>query len=275
MESVPPFTFNAIRFLIGCVSLVPFALMQQRRVSHTPTPTRRILWLGGIATGLVLFTAASLQQIGMVETAAGKAGFITGLYVVIVPLMGLARGHRAGFWIWAGAVASVVGLYLLTVTETLTIERGDLFVLASAFFLALHVQMIDRFSARLGAIRLSIIQFGVVVICSFIVALGFETATLAGLRAGLGAILYTGLLSVGVAYTLQVVGQRDTPPAQAAIILSLETVFAVLGGWLLLSEALPARGLLGCALMFGGTLASQLGGVFSWKRIRRSRSTPA
>ncbi len=268
MESVPPFTFNAIRFLLGAVSLLPFALMQQRRNSSRATANPRSMWLGGMLTGLVLFIAASLQQIGIVDTSAGKAGFITGLYVVIVPLMGLVRGHRAGFWIWFGASASVVGLYLLTVTETWVIARGDAFVLASAFFLALHVQLVDRYSASIGTLRLSLIQFSVVVLCSFVVALGLETVTLDGLRAGLGAILYTGLLSVGVAYTLQVVGQRDTPPAQAAIILSLETVFAALGGWLILGESLPARGLLGCGLMFAGMLASQLGGALSLQRVK-------
>lgn len=260
METVPPFTFNAVRFLIGGLSLLPFALVYQRRDTHAshPTPRRATIWVGGLITGLALFAAASLQQIGMIYTTAGKAGFITGLYVVLVPILGLALGQRTGKWTWLGALATVIGLYLLTVTETLAIDYGDVLVIASAFFLTLHVLLIARFSARIGALRLSLLQFAVVVIGSFAVAFSFETISIAGLMAGSVPILYTGLLSVGVAYTFQAIGQRDTPPAQAAVLLSLESVFAVIGGWLLLGETLPLRGILGCGIIFAGMTVSQL-----------------
>ena len=152
----------------------------------------------------------------------------------------------------------MIGLYLLAVTEELTIEYGDLLVLIGAFFWAAHVHIIARFSAPIGALRLSLMQFAICAALSFIAAISFETMRVDGLMEGALPILYTGVLSVGVAYTLQVIGQRDTPPSQAAIILSLETVFAVLGGWLLLSETLPPRGVIGCAVMFIGMIVSQL-----------------
>ena len=257
MESVQPFTFNAVRFLVGCIALLPLMFINRRQDIHKSTSVKTIFF-GGALTGLVLFIAASLQQIGLVYTSAGKAGFITGLYVVLVPIMGLALQHRIGAWTWLGAFASIIGLYLLTITDTLTIEQGDLFLLAGAFFWTTHVHLVGYFSARIGAIRLSLIQSAIVVIASLIVALSVETIRVEGLVDAALPILFTGVLSIGVAYTLQIVGQRNTPPSQAAIILSLESVFAVIGGWLLLGESLPAKELIGCGLMFAGMTVSQL-----------------
>lgn len=257
MESVEPFTFNAVRFFVGCISLLPLMVINRRQDIHKTTSVKTIL-LGGALTGLVLFIAASLQQMGMVFTSAGKAGFITGLYVVLVPIMGLALRHRTGVWTWLGVIASIAGLYLLTVTATLTIEQGDLFVLASAFFMAAHVHLIGHFTARIGAIRLSLIQSAMVVTASLIAALSFESIRIEGLMDAAGPILFTGVFSIGVAYTLQAIGQSKTPPSQAAIILSLESVFAVIGGWLLLGETLAAKELIGCGLMFVGMTVSQL-----------------
>jgi len=256
MEFVQPFTFNAVRFLIGGVSLIPFAFVT--RNASRATANRRTIWLGGIAAGALLFIASSLQQIGIVYTTAGKAGFITGLYVILVPILGLALRQRTGAWTWLGALAGVIGLYLLTVTAALTIEYGDLLVLIGALFFALHVLIIARFAAPIGAVRLALFQFLVCAALSFGAAIALETIRATDLVAGALPILYAGVLSVGVAYTLQVIGQRETPPSQAAIILSLETVFAVIGGALLLSETLPLRGVIGCALMFVGMIVSQL-----------------
>ncbi|MEW5718317.1 MAG: DMT family transporter [Chloroflexota bacterium] len=256
MESVSPYTFNAVRFAIGCVSLLPIALLNHE-ATRVPTNRKTIL-LGGVATGTVLFVAASLQQIGVVYTTAGKAGFITGLYVIFVPILGLALRHRTGIWTWLGALAGVVGLYLLSVTESLTMDYGDLLVLIGAVFWAIHVHIIAKFSSLLGALRLSLMQFAICAALSFVAAISSETIRVDGLLDGALPILYTGVLSVGVAYTLQVVGQRDTPPSQAVTILNLEAVFAVLGGWLLLSETLPLRGAIGCAVIFIGMVVSQL-----------------
>jgi drug/metabolite transporter (DMT)-like permease len=255
MEFVPPFTFNAVRFVIGCLSLLPVVVLN--RSATRVTTDRKTILLGGLAAGTILFIATSLQQIGVVYTTAGKAGFITGLYVILVPILGLTLGHRTGLWTWAGAIAGVIGLYLLSVTDALTIEYGDLLVLIGAFFWAIHVHIIAKFGAQIGALRLSLMQFAICAVLSLIAAISSETMRVDGLIDGALPILYTGVLSVGVAYTLQIVGQRETPPSQAAIILNLETVFAVLGGGLLLSETLPLRGMIGCAVMFIGMIVSQ------------------
>lgn len=255
MEFVQPFTFNAVRFALGSVSLLPFVFLNR----HAPrTVSRRTMWWGGFACGAFLFIAGSLQQIGIVYTTAGKAGFITGLYVLLVPMLGLLLRQRTGAWTWLGAIAGVVGLYLLSVTDAHTIEYGDLLVLVGAFFWAIHVHLIARFAAPIGALRLALIQFVVCALLSFLAALVSETIRAQNVLDAALPILYTGILSVGVAYTFQALGQRETPPAQAAIILSLETVFAALGGWLILSETLPRRGIIGCALMFAGMIVSQL-----------------
>lgn len=263
MEFVQPFTFNAVRFALGSVSLLPFVFLNR----HAPRATkRRTMWLASLACGTVLFIAGSLQQIGIVYTTAGKAGFITGLYVILVPILGLMLRQRTGAWTWLGALAGVVGLYLLSVTDAHTIEYGDFLVLVGAFFWAIHVHLIARFAAPLGALRLALIQFIVCALWSFLAAFTFETMRVQDILDAAIPILYTGILSVGVAYTFQALGQRETPPAQAAIILSLETVFAALGGWLILNETLPLRGVIGCALMFSGMIVSQLDSRWSGDR---------
>ena len=261
MEHVGPFTYNGARFLLGALSLLPVLLLVGRR---SAPPVRPGAWrpslAGGLLAGLILFAGASLQQVGIVHTTAGKAGFITGLYVVIVPLLGLLWGHRTPWSTWIGAALAVAGLYLLTLTDDLTVAEGDGLVLVGAFFWAGHVLVIGWLSGRrVEPVLLACLQFIVCAVLSLAVAVAIEPITADGLRGGALPILYGGLLSVGVAFTLQVVAQRDAPPAHAAIILSLETGFAALGGWLLLNESLSGRGLIGCALMFAGMLLSQLG----------------
>ncbi len=257
MAYIGPLAFNAIRFALGTLSLLPVFLLMRSRM---PTPDRKTLIVGSVWTGVILFCAAFLQQIGVAYTTAGKAGFITGLYVVLVPILGLGLGHRTGRWTWLGVVSAVIGLYLLTVTESFTIEQGDLYVMVGAFFWAVHLHLLAAYAPRIGAIRLALIQFIICSAISFGAMMIFETTRIENVSDAALPILYTGILSVGVAYTLQVIGQTDAPPAQAAIILSLETVFAVLGGWLILSETLDVRGATGCALMFAGMIVSQLDG---------------
>lgn len=260
MEHVGPFTYNGVRFVLGALSLLPLLLSGRRPTASTHPTDRRLLLVGSLLAGLLLFAGASLQQVGIVYTTAGKAGFITGLYVVMVPLLGLLWGHRTPWGTWVGAALAVVGLYLLTMTDRLTLAEGDGLVLIGAFFWAGHVLVIGWLSGRhIEPVLLACLQFVICAALSLPVAVATEPITLDRLWAAALPILYGGLLSVGVAYTLQVVAQRDTPPAHAAIILSLETVFAALGGWLLLNEILSERGLLGCALMFTGMLLSQLG----------------
>ena len=273
MEHVGPFTYNAVRFALGSLSLVPLILIREARARRRGTatgsgqaPSRQdaappIRWISPLRAGLiaggVLVFGASLQQVGLVYTTAGKAGFITGLYVVLVPLVGLFFRQRAGWSAWVGAVLSVVGLFLLSMTATFAIDRGDLLVFIGAFFWTAHVQVVGWLSPRTDPVKLSCVQFAVCSAASAAGALLFEQPALPSILAAAWPILYGGVLSVGVAYTLQVVAQGKAPPAHAAILMSLESVFAALGGGIILGERMGARELVGCAVMLAGMLASQ------------------
>jgi drug/metabolite transporter (DMT)-like permease len=252
-----PFTFNAIRFTLGAVALLPLLFWRRKHESKRPEMPFRKALLPALLTGLALFAGATLQQVGLLGTTAGKAGFITGLYVILVPLVALTWGKRTHWGHWIGAILAVAGLYFLSIGKGFTISSYDLIVLVGAFVWAGHVHLIDRYTGKIGPIRLSILQFAVCGFLSTVVALLTEEFDAAGIAAGIWPILYGGLLSVGLAYTLQVIAQRTADPSHAVIILSLEGAFAALGGWLVLGEALPLRGLLGCALMLAGTLMSQ------------------
>lgn len=265
-----PFTFNAIRFSLGALALVPLLLWQRKRETVRPELPFRKAFLPALLIGLALFAGSTLQQVGLLGTTAGKAGFITGLYVILVPLLALTWGKRTHWGNWIGAALAVVGLYFLSVGRGLTISPYDLIVLAGAFVWAGHVHLIDRYSGAIGPIRLSILQFTICAVLSAVVAVWREPLDLAGIRAGIWPILYGGFLSVGLAYTLQVVAQRTADPSHAAIILSLEGAFAALGGWVVLQETLSLRGLLGCALMLTGTLVSQAAG----SRTKLKSETP-
>ncbi len=258
MRHVGPLTFNGIRFAIGAVALMPFLVWG---LPGRPRSTRKVslgrVVRGGLLAGVVLMVAATLQQYGVVFTTAGKAGFITSLYVVFVPVLGLLVGQKTGRFVWFGVILSAVGLYLLSAKGLVGIELGDGLVLIGAMFWAVHMLVIGRLAVDTPAIELAVGQFLVVAILSSVGALIFETATWSGIRAALVPILYAGLLSVAVAYTLQVLGQTRAHPAHAAIILSMESVFAAVGGWIVLSEGLSPKALVGCALMLGGVLLAQ------------------
>lgn len=260
MEHMGPLTFNGVRFLLGSAALLPLIRHMDARRAQSGPDLATVL-RGGILMGTALFLGAWLQQFGLCYTTAGKAGFITGLYVVFVPLIGIFLHHRYGLGTWGGALLALIGMYLLSVTESLSIDKGDALVLASALFWGVHVLLVGRLTqglAAVDAVKLAAVQFATCGTVSLILALVFETITWSGLQAGLIPILYGGLMSVGVAYTLQVVAQRDARPAPAAIILSLEAVFAALTGWLILGETLSAQALCGCLLMLGGTIWSQI-----------------
>lgn len=256
MDYIGPFTFNAIRFAIGSLSLVPLIHATRARREHQARWP--VLLKGGLAAGAVLFAGASLQQVGLVTTSAGKAGFITGLYVVLVPLMGLLWGQRVSALTWLGALVAVLGLYFLSVTERLTVQPGDLWVLLGALGWTAHVHLIDWLTERIDPLPLASVQFAVCSLLSWVVALTSEPITATGLSGALLPILYGGFISVGVAYTLQVVAQRDAHPTPAAIIMSLESAFAAVGGGLLLGEQLGVRGTLGAALMLAGMVLAQI-----------------
>jgi len=269
MDHVGPFTFNAVRFAVGAIVLLPLVLKSNRprplSGSIRPTPPK-VLVLGVLLAGLALFGGITFQQVGLVHTTAGKAGFITGLYVVIVPLMGLLFGQRPGPGGWVGAALAAIGLYFLSITRDFTMAPGDFLVLIGAFIWAAHVLVLGWMAPKMDCFRLAFAQFALCSVFSLAVCLAVETATMAAiLRAGV-PILYAGALSVGVAYTLQVVAQKDAPPAHAAIILSLESVFAAVTGRLILGETLTSRAVFGCALMLAGMLAAQL-----WPRSKAKR----
>ncbi|MGB0466592.1 MAG: DMT family transporter [Pontibacterium sp.] len=257
MENLGPLGFNAARFLLGALSLLPLLLIFKQKTK--PETFNSLLKAGGLA-GLVLFVGATLQQAGLVYTTASNAGFITGLYIVLVPLFGLTIGEKTSGNTWAGAILGALGLYLLSVSEAFSINPGDLLVLASATAWAAHVLLISRLAPKHDNLRLAIAQFFVCALLSAIAALFLETNTLVleNFIAAFWPIVYAGLFSVGIAYTLQVVAQKDAPPSHAAIIMSLETVFAAIGGWYVLNEQLNSRELLGCGLMLTGMLLSQL-----------------
>ncbi|MGP6258951.1 DMT family transporter [Aeromonas salmonicida subsp. salmonicida] len=265
MDHMGPYTFNGLRFLLGAASLLPLLWWLKSRQPSGQSEVRRLLLTGGLLAGAVLFSAASLQQVGLLYTTAAKAGFITGLYIILVPVIGLALRHKTGTNTWVGALIAMAGLYYLSVTEDFTIGYGDLLQVAGALFWAIHLLVLDHYSSRVAPIRLASVQFLVCGLLSLAVAFTIEMPTISGAVAGWQALLYAGLVSVGVGYTLQVVGQRGAHPAHAAIILSLETVFAAIGGVLLLGEILDERAIVGCALMLAGMLISQVRLRWWWK----------
>ena len=258
MRHVGPLTFNGVRFLLGAAALAPLAWRGPLAAPRDPRRSLRRTLRYGLPLGLILTGGATLQQIGVLYTTAGKAGFITGLYVVFTPLLGLLIGQRTGRLTWLGAILAAGGLYLLSARGPLSIAPGDGLVLLGAVFWAAHVLAVSRFVHRVAPLRLAVTQFTVCGVLSLLGAFVWETPRLAGLLAAAVPILYAGLMSVAVAYTLQVLAQRRAHPADAAIILSFESVFAALGGGLLLGEVLSPRDLSGCALMLCGVLLAQV-----------------
>jgi drug/metabolite transporter (DMT)-like permease len=258
MEYVGPFTFNGIRYAMGSLALLPFIKLVKIRFNESNYYSNKQLFTGGALAGLILFAGASFQQVGIVSTTAGNAGFITCLYVIMVPIFGFFWKHTTNLQTWIGAFLATIGLYFLSVTERLSLSPGDGIVLISAVFFAFHVLVIGRISPRVDPIKISIIQFTVCAFLSFIIAALTEEITWFGIRGAALPLLYGGVLSIGVAFTLQIIGQRKAKPAHAAIILSFESLFAAVGGWLILSEGYSARGLTGCGLMLMGLVISQV-----------------
>jgi drug/metabolite transporter (DMT)-like permease len=263
-QYVGAFTFNGIRFALGSISLIPLIIYfdkrkksDNRNESNIEVNTKKSI-LSGVLVGIALYAAATLQQVGLIYTTAGKASFITGLYMVFVPIIGIFLKHKIRKNSWIGVIIAVVGLYLLSVNENFSIGYGDLLEVIGAIFWAIHILTIDYFSKKMDVLKLSFIQFVTCSFLSLISALIFEQITMNGLSQALVPILYGGLLSVGVAYTLQVVAQKNAKPSHAAIILSMESVFGAIGGAVLLGESMSSRGYIGCILILGGILVSQI-----------------
>ncbi len=270
MEYIGPFGFNAVRFALGSISLIPLLIFNKRKKFQNenifPAGKRKEIFWAGIIAGIVLFTGASLQQIGIVYTTAGKAGFITGLYLILTPLIGIFFKYKSQSLTWVSAVIAVIGLYLLSVNEKFILEKGDALVFFSSIFWALHVIVIDILIKKVDPIKIAFLQFAVCSLLSFTVSFTFEVLTFQKIYNALIPILYGGLISVGIAYTLQVVAQQYAPPSHAAIILSLESVFGLLGGWMILGETISLRGMVGCSFMLMGMILSQLS-ISSKKKI--------
>ena len=260
MEVIGPFAFSGVRFALGAVSLLPVLMIQRRRQARNGSirlsPVRRLMW--AVTAGTALFIAVSLQQVGLVKTTAGNAGFITCLYVVLVPMVGIFLGRATGLRIWIGAALALIGLYILSIGAGFKFAPGDLLEFIGAFFWAAHILVIGQVGSRVDAVELSVGQFATCSVLSLITAVIFEPNAFAGVRPALIPILYGGLMSTGVAYTLQVVAQRKAHPAHASIILSMEALFAAIGGVMFLHEPVTARLLAGGLLMFAGMLCSQL-----------------
>jgi len=258
MDYMRPFTFNGVSFLLGAVSLIPVILVLEK---EKLTPEGRAkLFKYGLILGLILFGASNFQQFGVEMTmSAGKSGFITGLYIIIVPIAGIFLKQRASKLTWIGAGFAVVGMYFLTVQEALgKPEIGDWLLFIGAFFWAAHIIAIDKIAPRVSALRVSQMQF---LICGALcMAFAFATETIdpALLLLAATPLLYRGIGSIGVAYTLQIVGQRYVAPAKAAVIFSLESVFSVVGGAILISEVMTGRAYFGCILIFCGIILSQI-----------------
>ena len=266
-DQVGCFTFNGVRSLIGAVVLIPVIcfvdhqkkkeLGEKKFLEQKGNP--KTLIIGGICCGLMLCIASNFQQYGISFTTVGKAGFITALYIIIVPILGLFIKKKVGVKIWLGVVLATIGLYMLCMTsESFSISKGDFLVLICAGFFSLHILIIDHFSPKCDGVRLSCIQFFVCGIISLAAAFIFESPDLKAILAGWLPILYAGVLSCGVAYTLQIIGQKNMDPTVASLILSLESVFSVLAGWVLLNQTLSSRELFGCVLMFGAIILAQL-----------------
>lgn len=256
------YTFNSIRNLLGALVLVPVAAVIGRAGATAQLATRqgrRGLLGAGAVCGLVLAVASLFQQLGLEETSAGKAGFITTLYILLVPLLGLCLGRRPPWTLWAGVALGVAGLFLLCVKEGFSITRGDMMVVRCAFTFSLHIMLIDHFVRKVDALLLSMTQFVFCGLFSLVpLALGLAAPpALSAIIACKWQILYMAVLSTGVAYTLQVVAQRRLDAGVAALVMSLESVFAALSGWIILGERLSQRELLGCALVFAATLVAQ------------------
>lgn len=265
IEYLGSFTFNGIRFALGSFSLIPLILFFNNKRKKEKTEEGhdfKSALPAGIMIGFILFFAASLQQVGLEYTSVGKAAFITGFYIILVPICGIFLKHKVSTSTWVGTILALLGLYFISVNENFSISYGDLLEILGALFWTAHILCIDYFSKKVDVIKLSFIQFLTCSVLSLAVAFTYESITLSGLYGALGPLLYGGVCSVGIAYTLQVVGQKHAKPSHAAIIFSLEAVFASLGGLIILKEDLGVRGYIGCSFMLLGMLLSQIQNLF-------------
>lgn len=270
-EHVPPFAFNAARGVVAVVALSVILMVwnmikKRRGDTEKPSGGMRSLIIGGICCGVMLSIATNLQQVGLGETDAGKASFITALYIVLVPILGLFLRRRASVTTAVSVAIAVVGLYLLCVGDSFTIQGSDVYVLICAFCFAIHILVIDYFAPKTDGIALSLVQFIVMTLSSAILSAIFEQPTVEGILAALGQILYVGIFSSGVAYTLQILAQKGSDPTVVTLLLSLESVFGALAGAIILHEVMSGREYFGCALMLCAVMLAQIP-TSAWKKL--------
>ncbi|MFI3324683.1 MAG: DMT family transporter [Clostridia bacterium] len=256
------FTFVAARNMVGFLFLLIVVLIVDkiRKKSNTKNPIyeNKIYIKGGFIGGLALFVAMVLQQLGLEHTSAGKAGFLTALYIVIVPIMGIALKKKVDLKIWVSVLIATVGTYFLSVTENFTIGLGDIYIILCAVVFSIHILIIDHYSPKTDAIKLSAMQFLVCSVICIVLSAIIEKPSLAQILAVIGPILYAGIMSSGIAFTLQIIAQSETPPTVASLIMCLESVFAVLAGMVILNEVLNSKEILGCVLVFIAVILAQV-----------------
>lgn len=260
MDYMGPFSFNGARFLLGSIVLMPVVFFRRKKAQSEGKESADLknTLVGGICCGLALCSAALFQQFGILYTTVGKAGFITTLYIIIVPIMGIFLKKRVSGRIWIGAVIAAFGMYLLCMSEKFALSRGDTYVFICAVLFSVHILVIDYFSPKADGVTLSCIQFLTAgVVCS-VLAIIIEKPEIGNFIDGIIPLAYAGIMSSGVGYTLQIVGQKDMEPTVASLILSLESVISVLAGWVILGQTLSGKELLGCALVFAAVILVQL-----------------
>ncbi len=268
MDYVGPFTFNGCRFLLGGLVLTPFAVIREGKYRRSKLyinmtedeqkEHKRTTFWGGLGCGVAICIASCFQQMGMLYTSVGKAGFITALYIVLVPVAGIFMKKKASGIVWVGVVLAAIGFYFLCITESFTIAYGDVLIFLCAVCFTFHILIIDYFAPKADGVALSCIQFWFSGIVCMGIALFKETPEFSAIIAATIPILYAGVMSCGVAYTLQIIGQKNMKPAVASLILSLESVISVLAGWVILKEVLTKRQLLGCVLVFSAVILAQI-----------------
>ncbi|MCI9108874.1 MAG: DMT family transporter [Lachnospiraceae bacterium] len=269
MDYMGPCTFNGIRFLIGGTVLLPLVYVRVKKKKNTPEELPPALTLkGGICCGLAICAASLCQQIGIMETTVGKAGFITTLYIIIVPVFGMFLRKKVPGKVWIAAAVAAVGMYMLCINESFSVSRGDAFVFLCAIIFAVHILVIDYFSPKTDGVALSCIQFYTAGIICTVAAFAVETPTWGQFVSGIVPILYAGVMSCGVAYTLQIIGQKNVEPTVASLILSMESVVSVLAGWVILGQELSSKELAGCVLVFAAVILVQYNG-----RAQKRRNT--